>query len=135
MLGNPIWQPWAGRGAAGVVARHDTTADPMVFKKLREDVDSIIARDPAAHSRVEVILTYPGFHAVVLHRLAHGAWNRGFRLLGSWVAYFARWLTGIEIHPGARIGRRLFIDHGTGVGIGGAAQGGGAVTLCQDVTP
>src|SRR5258708_37178173 len=134
MLGNPIWQPWAGRGAAGVVARHDTTADPMVFKKLREDVVSIIARDPAAHSRVEVILTYPGFHAVVLHRLAHGAWVRGRRLLGSWIAYFARMISGIEIHPGAQIGRRLFIDHGTGVVIGETAEGGDDVTLYQGVT-
>src|SRR5258708_19950984 len=106
----------------------------MVFKKLREDVVSIIARDPAAHSRVEVILTYPGFHAVVLHRLAHGAWVRGWRLLGSWIAYFARMISGIEIHPGAQIGRRLFIDHGTGVVIGETAEVGDDVTLYQGVT-
>jgi serine O-acetyltransferase len=106
----------------------------MVFKKLREDVDAIIARDPAAHSRIEVILTYPGFHAVVLHRLAHGAWLKGWRLMGSWIAYAARWLTGIEIHPGASIGRRLFIDHGTGVVIGETAEVGDDVTLYQGVT-
>jgi serine O-acetyltransferase len=106
----------------------------MVFKTIREDIDSIIARDPAARSRLEVVLCYPGFQALMIHRLAHGAWRRGWRLLGRFLSHGGRFLTGIEIHPGARIGRRVFIDHGMGVVIGETAEVGDDVTLYHGVT-
>jgi serine O-acetyltransferase len=106
----------------------------MNFKHFAEDIDSIIARDPAARSRLEVALTYPGFHAVVAHRLSHALWVRGWRVLARFVSQIARWVTGIEIHPGATIGRRLFIDHGMGVVIGETAEIGDDVTMYQDIT-
>jgi serine O-acetyltransferase len=106
----------------------------MFFKTLRNDIDSMMARDPAARSRLEVILCYPGFHAVLIYRLAHGAWRRGFHLLGRWLSHLGRFLTGIEIHPGAEIGQRLFIDHGMAVVIGETAVIGEDVTLYQGVT-
>lgn len=106
----------------------------MNFKHFAEDIDSIIARDPAARSRLEVALTYPGFHAVLAHRLSHALWARGWRVLARFVSQLARWVTGIEIHPGATIGRRLFIDHGMGVVIGETAEIGDDVTMYQDIT-
>lgn len=106
----------------------------MNFKHFAEDIDSIIARDPAARSRLEVVLTYPGFHAVVAHRLSHALYQRRWRLLARVVSQFARWITGIEIHPGATIGRRLFIDHGMGTVVGETAQIGDDVTMYQDIT-
>ena len=106
----------------------------MNFKSLRDEIDSMMARDPAARSRLEVLLAYPGFHAVLWHRMAHGAWARGWRLAGRLLSNIGRFLTGIEIHPGARIGRRLFIDHGLGVVIGETAEIGDDVTLYHDVT-
>ncbi len=106
----------------------------MFFKHLRSDIDSMMARDPAARSRLEVVLCYPGFHALFFYRLGHAAWSRGFLLLGRWLTQIGRWLTGIEIHPGAQIGRRFFIDHGMGVVIGETAVIGDDVTLYQGVT-
>lgn len=106
----------------------------MNFKHFAEDIDSIIARDPAARSRLEVALTYPGFHAILAHRLSHALWVRDWRILGRVVSQFARWITGIEIHPGATIGRRLFIDHGMGVVVGETAEIGDDVTMYQDIT-
>ncbi len=106
----------------------------MFFKHLRSDIDSMMARDPAARSRLEVLLCYPGFHALFFYRLGHAAWRRGFLLLGRWLTQVGRLLTGIEIHPGAEIGRRLFIDHGMGVVIGETAVIGDDVTLYQGVT-
>lgn len=106
----------------------------MNFKHFAEEIDAIMARDPAARSRLEVALTYPGFHAVLAHRLAHALWRRGWRVLARVVSQAARWFTGIEIHPGATIGRRLFIDHGMGVVIGETAELGDDVTLYQDIT-
>ncbi len=106
----------------------------MIFKRLAAELDSIIARDPAARSRFEVALTYPGFHAVLAHRLANLCWRHDFKTLGRVVSQAARWLTGIEIHPGARIGSRLFIDHGMGTVIGEMAVVGDDVTLYQGVT-
>lgn len=106
----------------------------MNFKHFAEEIDAIMARDPAARSRLEVALTYPGFHAVLWHRVAHALWRSGWRVLGRAVSQFARLLTGIEIHPGATIGRRLFIDHGMGVVIGETAEIGDDVTLYQDIT-
>lgn len=106
----------------------------MVFKQLRDDIDAIMTRDPAARSRVEVLLCYPGLHAVLVHRLAHGLWRRGWHVSGRFVSHVGRWMTGIEIHPGAKIGRRLFIDHGMGVVIGETAEVGDDVTLYHGVT-
>ena len=106
----------------------------MFFKTLRSDIDSMMARDPAARSRLEVVLCYPGFHALLVYRLAHGAWRRGFYLIGRWLSHFGRFLTGIEIHPGAEVGERLFIDHGMAVVIGETAVIGNDVTLYQGVT-
>ncbi|HEX9646403.1 MAG TPA: serine O-acetyltransferase [Alphaproteobacteria bacterium] len=105
-----------------------------MFKRLGEDITSIIARDPAARSRLEVVLCYPGFHAVIYHRVAHALWQAGLKLAGRFVSHIGRFLTGIEIHPGAKIGRRLFIDHGMGVVIGGTAEIGDDVTLYHGVT-
>jgi len=113
---------------------HDSIAIAMILKKLREDIDATIERDPAARSRLEVVLCYPGFQAIVWHRMAHGLWRRGWLLLGRLVSHLGRVLTGIEIHPGARIGRRLFIDHGMGVVVGETAEIGDDVTLYQGVT-
>ncbi len=101
---------------------------------IREDVATVLDRDPAAKSRVEVFLCYSGLHAVWFYRINHSLWNHGFLLLARWLSQVARLLTGIEIHPGAKIGRRLFIDHGLGVVIGETAIVGDDVTLYQGVT-
>ncbi len=106
----------------------------MFFKNLADEITGIMARDPAARSRLEVFFCYPGFHALLFYRLAHGAWRRRWRLLGRFLSHLGRVLTGIEIHPGATIGRRLFIDHGMGVVIGETAEIGDDVTLYQGVT-
>jgi len=105
----------------------------MIFKLLRDDLDSILARDPAARSWLEVVLCYPGWHAVVFHRVAQAAWNLNLRLLGRFISHLGRWMTGIEIHPGAKLGRRLFIDHGMGVVIGETAEIGDDVTMYAGV--
>jgi serine O-acetyltransferase len=105
-----------------------------MFKALKEDIQAVFERDPAARSRLEVLLCYPGVHALVLHRVAHALWRRGWRLGGRLVSNLNRFLTGIEIHPGARIGRRFFIDHGMGVVIGETAEIGDDVTIYQGVT-
>jgi serine O-acetyltransferase len=105
-----------------------------IFKTIRQQLDSVIARDPAARSRVEVLLTYPGVHVLFFHRIAHWLYRRELRLLARIVSQLGRWLTGIEIHPGARIGRRLFIDHGMGVVVGETAEIGDDVTLYHGVT-
>lgn len=104
------------------------------FKTLRHDIDVVVERDPAARSRVEVVLAYPGFHALLAYRLAHAIWRRRWRLLARLVSHAARVLTGIEIHPGAQIGRGFFIDHGMGVVIGETSIIGDDVTLYQGVT-
>jgi serine O-acetyltransferase len=106
----------------------------MLWKNLREEIEATLARDPAARSRLEVALCYPGFHALLCHRLAHWLWRRRWLLAGRFVSHIGRILTGIEIHPGARIGRRLFIDHGMGVVIGETAEIGDDCTLYQGVT-
>ncbi|NPU94629.1 MAG: serine O-acetyltransferase [Gammaproteobacteria bacterium] len=105
-----------------------------MFERIREDVQSVFHRDPAARNSLEVLLNYPGLHAVFFHRLSHRLWNMGFKLLARCVSSFARWMTGIEIHPGATIGRRFFIDHGMGVVIGETAEVGDDVTLYHGVT-
>jgi serine O-acetyltransferase len=105
-----------------------------MFKIVREEVNAMMQRDPAARSAIEVMFCYSGFHAIVLHRLARACWRRGFRFLARFISQFARFATGIEIHPGAQIGKRLFIDHGMGVVIGETAEIGDDVTLYHDVT-
>lgn len=105
-----------------------------MFTRLREDIASIRERDPAARSAWEVLTCYPGLHAIVLHRVAHVCWQAGRRWLARAISQFARFLTGIEIHPGATIGRRVFIDHGMGVVIGETAIVGDDVMLYHDVT-
>lgn len=105
-----------------------------MFQQISEDVRSVFARDPAARSSLEVVLTYPGVHAVILHRLAHGLWQRQWKLSARFLSMVSRAITGIEIHPGAKIGRRFFIDHGMGVVIGETAEVGDDVTLYHGVT-
>ena len=104
------------------------------FKRLTEDVDSYLDRDPAARSRTEVILCYPGYHAILFYRFANLAWQRRLHLIGRLISNFGRFVTGIEIHPGAKIGRRCFIDHGMGVVVGETSRVGDDVTLYQGVT-
>ncbi len=93
-----------------------------MFERMREDIQSVFHRDPAARNTLEVLICYPGLHAVWLHRLAHCLWGADWKLLARLVSHLGRWLTGIEIHPGAKIGRRLFIDHGMGIVIGETAE-------------
>ncbi|HXQ53098.1 MAG TPA: serine O-acetyltransferase [Stellaceae bacterium] len=106
----------------------------MVFKNLREEIDTVLKHDPAARSTLEVVFCYPGFHALLFYRVARFLWRHGWLVLGRWVSHLGRTLTGIEIHPGAEIGRRLFIDHGMGVVIGETTVIGDDVTLYQQVT-
>ncbi|MEJ7930915.1 serine O-acetyltransferase [Ramlibacter sp. AN1015] len=105
-----------------------------MFSRLRSDIQCILDRDPAARSSWEVVTCYPGLHALVLHRMAHWLWDRRMRWLGRFTSQFSRWLTGIEIHPGARIGDGVFIDHGMGVVIGETAEIGDGCTIYQGVT-
>ncbi|HET9408487.1 MAG TPA: serine O-acetyltransferase [Candidatus Sulfotelmatobacter sp.] len=107
---------------------------PHLVDLIREDMSAVMERDPAAKSRVEVFLCYSGLHAVWFYRVNHWFWNHGMFLLGRFLSQIARFLTGIEIHPGAKIGRRLFIDHGLGVVIGETTIVGDDVTLYQGVT-
>jgi serine O-acetyltransferase len=104
------------------------------FSQIRRDIDSVIERDPAARSWLEVMLVYSGLHAIWVHRITHWLWGRNVRFLARWISQTARWLTGIEIHPGATIGPGFFIDHGMGVVIGETAEIGADVTLYHGVT-
>ncbi len=105
-----------------------------MFAHLREDISCVFERDPAARSTWEVLTCYPGFHAITFHRFSHWLWGQRLRWLARLSSHFARWLTGIEIHPGAQIGRRVFIDHGMGVVIGETAEIGDECTLYHGVT-
>jgi len=105
-----------------------------MFERLREEVAVVFDRDPAARNTWEVVTCYPGFHALLFHRLAHGLWGARLRWLARFTSHLSRWLTGIEIHPGATIGRRFFIDHGMGVVIGETAEIGDDCTLYHGVT-
>ena len=100
-----------------------------MFENLKEDLSVVFDRDPAARNTFEILMTYPGVHALLFHRLAHALWNLGAKWLARMVSHLARWLTGIEIHPAAHIGRRFFIDHGMGVVIGETA------VIGDDCTP
>ena len=105
-----------------------------MFNSLFDQVDSIIVRDPAARNRLEVITCYPGLHAVWLHRIAHFFWNLGLKWLARFLSMFSRLITGIEIHPGAKVGRRVFLDHGLGIVIGETTEIGDDCTIYQGVT-
>jgi serine O-acetyltransferase len=105
-----------------------------MFAALRRDIRTVLQRDPAARSAFEVLLCYPGVHALAFHRLAHRLWHAGFTTLARGVSHVGRFFTGIEIHPAARLGPGLFIDHGMGVVIGETAEIGENVTLLQGVT-
>ena len=105
-----------------------------MFSGLKEDIRSVFDRDPAARSWFEVLLNYPGLHAVLIHRVSHRLWQWNLKTLARWLSQVSRWITGIEIHPGATIGRRFFIDHGMGIVIGETAEIGNDVTVYQGVT-
>lgn len=105
-----------------------------MFKQLKQDIQVVFERDPAARNTLEVLVTYPGIHAVVMHRLAHELWQKQFKGTARTLSAFSRMVTGIEIHPGAKIGERFFIDHGMGVVIGETAEIGNDVTLYHGVT-
>lgn len=104
-----------------------------LFRRISEDIRNVFARDPAARSVFEVLICYPGLHAIWIHRMAHALWRARLRLLARFVSHLGRFLTGIEIHPGATIGRRVFIDHGAGVVIGETSEIGDDVVLYQGV--
>ena len=105
-----------------------------MFKNIRDDITGVFDRDPAARTTFEVLTCYPGVHARLFHRVSNKLWHAGLKWLARFVSHFARWFTGIEIHPGATIGRRFFIDHGMGVVIGETAEIGDDVTLYHGVT-
>ena len=105
-----------------------------MFDHLRRDIQTVLERDPAARSRLEILFCYPGVHALAIHRLAHALWTRRWTTAGRFVSHVGRFVTGIEIHPGARLGPGLFIDHGMGVVIGETTEVGENVTLLQGVT-
>lgn len=107
---------------------------PTFYRRIREDISSVFDRDPAARNVFEVLTTYPGIHAVIFHRVSHRLWSGNFKWLARVLSNLARWYTGIEIHPGASIGRRFFIDHGMGVVIGETAEIGDDCTLYHGVT-
>ncbi len=111
-----------------------STAPTTAWARIREDVQTIFERDPAARSIWDILLAYPGFHALQLYRVSHWLWTHGFLTLGRFISHVGRFLTGIEIHPGATIGRRFFIDHGMAVVIGETAEIGDDVTIYQGVT-
>ena len=106
----------------------------MMLKTIREDIQSVMDRDPAARNTLEILLCYPGLHAIWAHRLSHWLWTHRLRLAARWLSQIVRGITGIEIHPGASIGSKLFIDHGMGVVIGETAEVGDCVTLYHGVT-
>ena len=105
-----------------------------MFKTLREDINAVKERDPAARNALEILINYPGIHAVIFHRIAHWFYQKRFFFLARFISQCSRFLTGIEIHPGAKIGRKLFIDHGMGVVIGETAEVGDNVTIYQGAT-
>jgi serine O-acetyltransferase len=106
----------------------------MMWEILKEDIQVVFDRDPAARNAWEIVLTYPGFHALFFYRVAHPAWAHGFKGVARFISNLGRFFTGIEIHPGAKIGRRFFIDHGMGVVVGETAEIGNDVTIYQGVT-
>ena len=114
--------------------RHPRARLILMFTRLRSDIQCILDRDPAARTSWEVITCYPGLHALVLHRRAHWLWNQGFKWLARFLSQFSRWLTGVEIHPAARIGERVFFDHAMGVVVGETAEIGDGCTIYHGAT-
>lgn len=110
------------------------TGQRPLWSQLKEDVQCVFARDPAARNLAEVILLYPGVHALLIHRISHRLWKSEWKFAARWFAFMGRWMTNVDIHPGAKIGRRFFIDHGAGVVIGETAEVGDDVTLYHGVT-
>ena len=110
------------------------TLESAMFERAKEELDVFFERDPAARSYLEIIFCYPGLHAVCMHRIAHWLWSNHLKWLGRFMSHISRFLTGIEIHPGAKIGRRVFIDHGIGIVIGGTAEVHDDVSIYQGVT-
>jgi serine O-acetyltransferase len=123
----------AGPAVATLAAKPDRET-PSVWAMIREDVACVKARDPAARFTVEIVLTYPGVHAIIWQRLSHALWRRGRRFPARFLSWLGRFLTNVDIHPGATIGRRFFIDHGAGVVVGETAEIGDDVTLYHGVT-
>ena len=111
-----------------------TIGSDLMFNRFGEDVRCIFERDPAARHTFEVLTAYPGLHAVLIHRITHKLWGWGLKWLARFISSLARWFTGIEIHPGARIGKKFFVDHGMGVVIGETAEIGDNVTIYHGVT-
>ena len=107
---------------------------PGLWAEWNEDIECVFDRDPAARSRLEILLAYPGVHAVLMHRVSHRLWRQDWKLLARWMSFVTRWITNVDIHPGATIGRRLFIDHGAGVVVGETTEIGDDVTLYHGVT-
>ena len=105
-----------------------------MFRQIKEDVEIALEKDPAARNFLEVLVCYPGVHALLVYRISHWLWNHNFKFLGRIQSYFARWLTGVEIHPAAKIGRRFFVDHGMGVVIGETSEIGDNVFIYHGVT-
>jgi serine O-acetyltransferase len=128
-------QPACGKCCGTCICIDEESVETKVglLTLLREDVATVFAKDPAARSLWEVLTCYPGLHATWMHRLAHALWVRGWKLLARLISHFNRWLTGIEIHPGAHIGRRFFVDHGMGVVIGETAEIGDDVLMYKGV--
>lgn len=116
------------------LSQREASFPPTLRALLREDIACVAARDPAARSKLEILLTYPGVHAIVWHRLANRLWRRGHRFSARFLSWLSRFLTNVDIHPAATIGRRFFIDHGAGVVIGETAEIGDDVTLYHGVT-
>ena len=115
-------------------ASHIHRLNPSLWQQLEGDIGSVLERDPAARNRLEVLLTYPGVHALIFHRISHGLWKKQFRFTARLLSFFGRLISNVDIHPGAQIGARLFIDHGAGVVIGEPAIIGDDVTLYHGVT-
>jgi serine O-acetyltransferase len=128
--------PWAAHSSLEAASDRPDSArgTNAMFKGIREQIETVFRHDPAARNGLEVLLCYPGVHAIFLHRAAHGFYRRRLYVIARCISHFTRWLTGIEIHPGAKIGQRFFIDHGMGVVIGETAEVGDDVLLYQGVT-
>ena len=120
--------------AAAKPAANESAPRRSWWSLVREDARCVLERDPAARSLLEVWTIYPGVQAIALHRLAHALWQRGWRYGPRWISFMSRWLTNVDIHPGARIGMRFFIDHGAGVVVGETAEIGNDVTIYHGVT-
>ncbi|MDI4666499.1 serine O-acetyltransferase [Xanthobacter autotrophicus] len=133
IMGSPKWQG-TDVPLASASAEAEAASALSVWRLIREDVDCVKSRDPAARNTVEIVLTYPGVHAVIWHRLASRLWRRGIKFPARFLSWLGRFLTNVDIHPGATIGRRFFIDHGACVVIGETAEVGDDVTLYHGVT-